>query len=241
MFQTSNFRPEHSNPDIIGNGMREHLQGASFQQVVNQARFDDYARARLTIALLSHVSLDPHAGTSLEDFVDMRPSEDGMVVVYLGFYQVLNFISSFTISRSSSEWLELQDAIRQNLASRLFKAASMHVRMYKALNSRVRVLEKRASAVHQKALDEALALRNPHSPTHWVRPSDEVLHECYAIARSARQTVFMPPRKRLERRMEAVRVQAYDPDYRGSFYEIQTAFAAKYMAPQSRALSAALQ
>jgi hypothetical protein len=236
MFLTPNFRAAPSTFNVAANGMGHQLHGASVQQLVNTAQYDDYARARLTIALLSHMSLDPLAGSRLEDFVDMKPSADGVVGVYLSFYQVANFIGSFAISRTSSEWSQLQQAISQNLASRMFKAASMHLRMRDKLNVRVRVLEKRASAVHQKALDDALNERNPQPAQGWRRPSNDVLEVCYAIAHSAKKAVFVPPRQRLDRRMDSVRHQAYHPDYRGSFYEMQTAFAAKYMMPQDTAV-----
>jgi len=228
MFLTPNFRAEPSNLNVVANG-RGQLHGASVQQMVNTARYDDYARASLTIALLSHMSLDPLAGICLEDFVDTKPSADSVVGVFLSFYQVANFIGSFTISRTSSEWSALQQAIRQNIESKMFKAASMHLRMRDKLNARVRGLEKRASAVHQKTLDDALNERNPQPAQGWRRPSEAVLDVCYSLARAARQVVFVPPRQRLDRRMDSVRRQAYHPDYRGSFYEMQTAFAAKYM------------
>jgi hypothetical protein len=226
MFLTSNFRAEPSNRSVIG----QNLHGATVQQMLNTARYDDYARARLTIALLSHMSLDPQAGNRVEDFVDMKPSDDGMAGVYLSFYQVANFIGSFAISRSSSEWSQLQQAIGQNIASRLFKAASMHVRMRDKLHARVRILEMRASEVHRRTLDGALNERNPQPAQGWRRPSDDVLDICYAIAHSAKQAVFIPPRQRLDRRLDSIRRQAYHPDYCGSFYEMQTTFAAKYMA-----------
>lgn len=231
MFLTSNFRAEPSNRSVIG----QNLHGASVQQLVNTSRYDDYARARLTSALLSHMSLDPQMGNRVEDFVDMKPSADGMVGVNLRFYQVVNFIGSFTISMNSQEWTQLLQAIRENLASRMFKAALMHVRMRSKFNARIRILDKRASDAHLKALNEALNERNPQPAQGWRRPSNDVLDICYAIAHSAKQAVIIPPRQRLDRRMDSVRRQAYDPDYRGSFYEMQSAFAAKYMAPQNQA------
>ena len=239
MFLTSSLRPVNSSRTLVGSNTVEHVQGAPLQQIVNYARYDDYARARLTIALLSHMSLDPLAGSLVEDFVDRAPMPDGTVGVYLQFYQVSNFIGSFAIPSSSPEWAQLKAAIGQNIASRMFKAASMHVRMRDKLHSRVRVLESRAGAVHKKALDDALAERNPQPAQGWRRPDADVLQLCYAIAQSARQAVFVAPRKRLDRRMEAVRVHAYDSGYRGSFYELQTTFAAAYLEPQSQV--AALQ
>jgi hypothetical protein len=241
MFLTPTFCAEPSNLNVVADGMGRQLHGASVQQMVNTARYDDYARAGLTLALLSHMSLDPLSGNRLEDFVDMMPSADGMVGVYLSFYQVANFVGSFVISRSSSEWSELQQAIGQNIDSRMFKAAAMHVRMREKYHSRIRVLEGRARAVHQKALDDALAIRNPQPAGRWVRPSDAVLDECYVLAHSAKQAGLIAPRQRLDFRMESVRQQAYRPDYRGSFYEMQTAFAAKYMASQNQATGTTLQ
>lgn len=241
MFQPATFRPTHSNPALCSASLVDYLASEAFQQHASQIRQDNYARARLAIALLAHIALNPSQGPEPEDHVPEAfshlqtlhrgPEDSDGVWVYLNLYQVSNFIGGFTISKNSPELVQLMQAVSANLNSKMFKAAAMHQRMLIDFHKRMRKIDHRAQHAHQQALEQELSVRNPQPEGHWVRPSESVLEVCYSIAGEAKAKVYGPARTNLERRMESVRVLTAHPDYAGSFYEIQTALAAQYVVP----------
>ena len=90
----------------------------------------------LQVQMLKHIALDARYGKCREDF--MFVSRSGAETTFmLNLSQRSNFLGAeFTLENDSVEYRKVVDAIDANLASRMFKAALMTVRMGDIAHSR---------------------------------------------------------------------------------------------------------
>lgn len=235
MFARNSFKPMHFNPAILSASVQDQLRSEQFEDQVQALNKDAGALARMTVALLKYLALDPNVGHRVEDFIpEMNPAgrfTTGQVWVNLEFFKTSNFIGSFTIEANSAELPQLLQAIQENLDSKMFKAAVLYRRLESKFHPRVAAIRKRAQVAYQRAFYASLARQNPQPAQGWVRPTAEMIDRASESGRHARELKYAPAREHLDRRMESVRKQTAHPDYAGGAYEIQTAFAVQHLLP----------
>lgn len=235
MFARNSFTPMHFNTEILFARVLEQLRSEQFEDQVQALNNDAAALARMTVALLQYLALDPNVGSRVEDFIPeahpARRTNAGQVWVNLAFFQTANFIGAFTLESDSVELSLLVKAIQENLDSKMFKAAVLYRRLKSKFHPRVAAIRKRAQAAYQRALEASLARQNPQPVKGWVRPAAGMVERASEAGAHARELVYAPAREHLDRRMESVRKQTAHPDYAGSAYEIQTAFAVQHLLP----------
>lgn len=221
-----------------------HFRSLDYRVRLEAMERDPEQLARLTIALLGHVALDPQQGTTVDNHTPFRGalikgSNTHPTAVYfaLQFHRVVNFIGNFTLSADSPEMPELLNAIEKNLSSKLFKAAQMVRRLEKTVPSHYARFRKKSEAAYSAAYEKA----EKGAPA-WKSFDNEERSRfyetnVYPVARAASNTVLTPLQDRIINRLAAVSNTAYDDDFRGSYTEMRVAFATRYLVPAEATLN----
>lgn len=204
----------------------EYFRSDEYQTRCDVLCKDPRALARLTIALLKHIALDPQQGERVEDFL-AEPAE-GPYIVNLHFYRIVNMVGSFELPADAPEVSELKAGIAENLASRKFKAAKMHRRLEARNMKRFHRIARRAREAFQAYYDAEHAKAPPTSHYQRRREFEKQLRE---RADEVYKSVYQPLYDRLTGRLRAVGEQAYDPEYRGAYTDVLIKFAKTYVAP----------
>jgi hypothetical protein len=194
--------------------------------------------ARLTIALLRHMALDPQRGTTVDDHTPFRGalikgSNTASTDVYfaLQFHRVTNFIGNFTLSAASPEMPALLKAIEENLASKMFKAAQMDRRLERTVPSHYSRFRKKAEAAYSAAYEKAEKGAPAWKAFDNEKRCSYYEANVYPVARAASTAVLTPLQDRILQRLAKVRDAAYDADFLGSYTEIRITFATRYLVP----------
>ncbi|MDO8416528.1 MAG: hypothetical protein Q7S87_09985 [Agitococcus sp.] len=215
-------------PEIPGQ-TAEYFRSPEFCEKILTLENDPTEKLRLTLALLTHVALDPVIGATVDKHVNLYPKE-GQIWVCLNFNRIVNFIGSFSIEPGTPDALALTEAIEQNLKGKLFKAAVMHRRMDKKVNKHCWRISKFCQAAYAKAMAE-LNFR-PSDNAAW-RTSDsyklkyDIANVTALMERDALSTSL---KSRMFARIRAVGNAASDKVVQGEYTDILTSFASRYLA-----------
>ena len=192
---------------------------------------DPAVLARLAIALLSHMALDPLTGNRAEHFVrGLEGAEGSEVWVSLSFHRVINILGSFFLPRDLPETTELLAAVEANLNGRLFKAATIHRRIERGTR-RSRLLTRaatRAGNERARILTEGLT---PSAMPKYEYEQAAYREALYSQAQSAYDAIYEPRYAQIQGRLRALGAQAYTSDFRGAYTDILIAFAQQYVYP----------
>jgi hypothetical protein len=188
--------------------------------------------ARLTVGLLKHMALDPTRGTQIGDFaLGYDDPADETIYFLCHINRVSNFVGYFELPRGSEEASQLVKAIRENLESRMFKAARMSRRLERKASGRCTrisaVARKDYNAVIER-LRPGIDFRDTHSPQ-----VSAMVTAMYEQANEAFDVVYKPLVARKEARERAIGNAAFDTGFRGHFTSILGAFAVRYIMPQA--------
>lgn len=236
--------PHFSSRPHLDGEVEEHFRSLDYRARLEALGSDPEQMARLTIALLKHMSLDPQRGTTVDDHTPFRGalikgSNTAPTSIYfaLQFHRVVNFIGNFTLSADSPEMPALLKAIEENLSSKMFKAAQMDRRLEKTVPSHYARFRKQSEAAYSAAYQKA----EKGAPA-WKAFDNEARcryydANVYPVARAASNAVLAPLQDRILKRLAKVRNAAYDEDFRGSYTEIRIAFATRYLVPTGVSLS----
>lgn len=153
-------------------------------------------------------------------------AEGNSVCVVVNLHRCFNFLgTSVTLDTGSKEYRSLVDAMNANFASRLFKAASMMVRMRDATQKRLFCTRARERAEDFVRRNEELRLAG--APTEKPLSEGSIQSQAWQIAYKASEANA----KRRWVRISNVDAQCVDDLMRGSQNEIMLKFALRYMAP----------
>jgi len=214
----------------------EYISSPVFLAYVESIDKNVSEKVRLTLALLSHISLDCLAGTKVSDFVDFYP-EDGQVWVCLQFHCLVNLVGDFTLSANTIDAHMLANAIQDNLDSKKFKAAQYYRKHNLLINKRCARFRQKAQVPSDLAREqlEAKYKTGYYGRDHYEREGrDNPIYreDCEQIFNNYMEFVAKL-QSRLASRVHFVNKQAFDIGYQGSFHEIMVNFVSNYLAPAS--------
>lgn len=186
----------------------------------NHLMTDVQRKVRETIRLLQDFALDPRQGRTLRELLaDTGPvyglgdgSSSPNIGFALSFYQMVNPVGYFEVSRNSTLALALLGAIEANLMSQRFKAAQVHLRMKSKLVGRLARLRVKADEAYNKAYLEGEKNAPPWKAHDNAARLAYFETHVYPSARLARNNVHGPAWQRLQDRMEAVKQLACNPE-----------------------------
>lgn len=200
------------------------LDSPDFVRLVLALDDDRTLRTQLLTHMLQHIALDATYGQRLEDFMF---ADGSSVCVVFNLHRCHNFLgTTVTLDQESDEYRCLADAMKANLASHKFKAASMMLRMREATTKRrffPRARERAEEFVRRS--EEA---RRAAEPTAKPLSEGSVRSEACQIAHKASEA---NARHRWAR-IAAIDAHCVDDLMRGSQNEIMLKFALRYMAPE---------
>jgi len=212
-----------------------------YQAKLDAVKGDSIRMAHLTIALLEHMALDPCQGTTVAEHTPFRGAlvrgGPGEAYIALEFHRVSNFIGGFFLSEASPVMQELLSAIARNLSSKMFKAAQMDRRLEQSVPSHYARFREKAEAAYSAAYVAAEQGAPAWKAYDNVERCQYFEEKVYPVARAASTAVLAPLQDRLLSRLIRVRNLAYDEDFRGSYWEIQSAFARRYLGQNGIALN----
>lgn len=225
---------------------RAHLQGPiankftspSYLAALDHAAADPDQLARLTIALLQHIALDPRLGSKVEDFLDVGPSRKyaGPAYVMLRLYCISNFVGFFSLPVDSPEMPNLLKAIADNLASRKFKAAQVHARMQDLSSMRYSRICEKGLAAYKASYAEA----EVGAPAWKAYDNDERMAyyrtHVFPKAEHAQAVIIDSRTALLKKRMRNLSDQTCDAGFLGGYTDICTEFALRYLVPDAAVL-----
>lgn len=200
------------------------LDSMDFVRLVLALEDDRALRTKLLTHMLQHIALDATYGQRLEDFTF---PDDKSVCVVVHVHRCHNFLgTAITLERESDEYRCLADAMKANLASRKFKAASMMVRMREATTKRLFL--RRACERAEDFVRRSEEARRAAEPAAKLLSEGSVRSEAWQIAHKASEA---NARHRWAR-IAAIDAHCVDDLMRGSQNEIMLKFALRYMAPE---------
>lgn len=176
--------------------------------------------AKMTVALLVNIALDPTCGTRVEDF--LLPGKPGdEVLVNMPIHRTANFIGLFGLVVGSPEYKMVGTAVEANLAGPMFRAAQIERRLERRYSDRVSRWEGIAYRASTAAADAA-NLACPR--THRNRTQADIWAIQDAIT-NARVAAFQPLKDRYMRRVKKLAQLKDRTDLMaGSFYAVAGTF-----------------
>jgi hypothetical protein len=120
----------------VADSVKNWLSQDEYVHFVLDVQRDLPRRTELQLQLLKHIALDATFGTRREDF--MLEDRTGLETTFvLHLYRRDNFLGAeLTLDNDSAEYRKMVAAIDANLASRMFKAALMAVRLGNIVHAR---------------------------------------------------------------------------------------------------------
>jgi hypothetical protein len=209
-----------------------YLRSPAYLAALEGIKDNPQEMARLTVGLLKHMALDPTRGTQIGDFaLGYDNPEDETIYFLCHINRVSNFVGYFELPRGSREAVKLVEAIRENLESRMFKAARMSRRLERKASgryTRIRAVARKDYNGVIERMSPGINFRDTHKPQ--VSAMITAMHE---QANEAFDAVYKPLVARKEAREQAIGNAAFDAGFRGHFTSILGAFAIRYIMPQA--------
>lgn len=204
----------------------DYLKSAAYRDDLSRVDYNPLEMARLTCELLKHVALSPTEGTQVKDFVlgYETGNAEGTLYFRCRLHCLANFVGYFELPRDSTEAQQLVDVIKQNLASRKFKAARMYRRLREKDYGRHGRIEKAGRAAYNAVLEKLRPGINFRNESDRFK-----VEQMYEQAKAAFEAVHAPLKERMQRRLANVCDSAYDPEYRGAYTKILGNFAVRYI------------
>lgn len=195
--------------------------------------------------LLQHFALDPRQGTTLAECFDergpiyaQRGNEQGPTIVFaLSLYRMVNPFGCIELPRTSQVLGVLVKAIQDNLSSKEFKAACVHLRMQKNLVKRQARLRVKAEDAYSNAYHLAASTAPAWKAFGNEARLDYFERHVYPAARAARDAVYAPAWERMSQRMKAVEDLACNPEKFANLYFAQRELALHRLTDDSAVLA----
>lgn len=201
---------------MLRGDVRAFVESQAFTDGLQTAEKYDVEKARMSIALLKGIALDPLQGSELSAFVTV---EEGKLYCDLRLDRWVNFIGMFAIDEAAPLAKALLKAVEENLGSKMFKAAQVHRRLERKTAGMLAKAAQRGNTAYRASLDAARptgALRWSHSPEDFDRANAE-FDKAYGNVRES-----------IERRLKALGRTA-SPGFRGSYTEAIAGFLHQYL------------
>lgn len=188
-----------------------------FKEAIAAADASEDTKAFLMVEALKGIALDPLTGEGPASFYTIHGDSAGF---HIRLNRTSNFIGLIDLPADSGRAKQLTEAIEQNLASRMFKAAKMHRR-----------LDKRRTRLHMLAHEKAWFARmevleyrtNP-------KPSKEKLD----LAKAAYAMIYDPRMEAIDARIKRVS-DASCPAFRGAYTSAVAEFLYRHLPVKSTA------
>jgi len=207
------------------------LGSTDFVRLVLALEDDRALHTQLLTHMLRHIALDATYGQRLEDFTF---ADGNSVCVVVNLHRCFNFLgTAVTLDEDSEEYRCLADAMNANLASRLFKASSMMLRMRDTTRKRLFYTRARDRAEDAVRRDEEARLAA--DPTGKRLSEGSIQSQAWQAAYTASEAMA----RHRWARIAAIDAHCVDELMRGSQNEIMLKFALRYMAPESLRAAAA--
>lgn len=210
----------------------KYLGSPQYQLDIATVRGNPRYRAQLCIALLGHFALDPLADpvtdALMTDVLAPSVQADGYWVC-LRLDRLVSFVGPFILPKDAPEVPLLRQAIQDNLAGPLFKAAAMYRRLqpvYSRIRSR---LDRRASAASNDAYLAAYAKLNRG---HGDPATAEERDRCSAAGDAAYEQIVGKQLACMDARIAAVSRASVCANYQAQgFIGLVARFAVQHLRP----------
>lgn len=134
--------------------MKEKLTSKAFIDACRAIDSDEKERIRLTIALLKIIALDPKSKYEEKDSAGMYGGVTNLTQYSLRFHRVINPIGWLSVVNYEDTFTEIELAIKENLNSRMYKAAQVSRRIDSIVNKGIERISKKGRELSLELKDE---------------------------------------------------------------------------------------
>ena len=201
---------------MLSGDVRAFVESQAFTDGLVTAEKYDVEKARMTIAMLKCVALDPLRGADRHAFITQG---EGKLRCNLAFDRLANFVGLFEIDLAAPLAKALVDAVEQNLRGRMFKAAQASRRIERRSVAMLAKAARRGTAAYRASLDAAM----PKGVLRWSPTPED-----YFRANAEFDRAYGNARENIERRLSALGRVA-SPGFTGGYTEAVAGFLHSYL------------